>query len=163
MDEHGDKPFLFVGNGPYANRGCEAITKSSVRLIREFPYKKAPEPGEKVTVDIFKGIKYVDVAGLTKGRGFAGVIKRWKFAGGGDGHGSMFHRQPGSIGSSSFPSRVLRGLRMPGRYGNERVTVQNLTVVQVDSEQNLLMVRGAVPGFPGCYVYIRTSKKKKHA
>lgn len=136
---------------------------SPVRMIKEFSYAKPPKPGEKVTVDIFKEIKHVDVTGITKGRGFSGAMKRWNFRGGGDAHGSMFHRAPGSIGASSFPSRVLRGQRMAGRYGNERVTLQNLEVVKVDAERNLLLVRGAVPGHRGGYVWIQRSKKKIYA
>lgn len=134
-----------------------------VRMIRELPYTKSPQAGEKVTVDIFEKVKFVDVTGITKGRGFSGVVKRWSFRGGAKTHGSMFHRAPGSIGASSFPSRVLRGQRMAGRYGNERVTMQNLEVIKVDAERNLVLVRGAVPGHRGGYVVIQKAKKKSHA
>jgi large subunit ribosomal protein L3 len=131
-----------------------------VRIVREFSYDTKPEPGEKVTVEIFKGMKYVDVSGTTKGRGFTGVVKRWGFKGGPKSHGSMFHRAPGSIGASSFPSRVWKGMKMGGRYGNERVTVQNLEVIKVDPEKNLLLVRGAVPGHRKGYVLINRAVKK---
>jgi large subunit ribosomal protein L3 len=131
-----------------------------VRIVREFSYDTKPEPGEKVTVEIFKGMKYVDVSGTTKGRGFTGVVKRWGFKGGPKSHGSMFHRAPGSIGASSFPSRVWKGMKMAGRYGNERVTVQNLEVIKVDPEKNLLLVRGAVPGHRKGYVLISRAVKK---
>ena len=101
----------------------------------------------------------VDVSGTTKGRGFAGVIKRHGFSGGPGGHGSHFHRTPGSIGQSADPAKVYRGKRMPGRMGNERKTTQNLEVVQVDSEKNLLVIRGSVPGATGGVVFVKQSVK----
>ncbi len=131
-----------------------------VRVVREFAYDAKPEPGEKVTVEIFKDMKYVDVSGTSKGRGFTGVVKRWGFKGGPKSHGSMFHRAPGSIGASSFPSRVWKGMKMGGRYGNTRVTVQSLEVIKVDPEKNLLLVKGAVPGHRKGYVLIRRAVKK---
>ena len=97
----------------------------------------------------------MDVLGTSKGRGFAGVIKRHHFAGGAATHGSMFHRAPGSIGASAFPSRVLPGMRAAGHMGDERVTVQNVKVVRIQEQENLLLVRGAVPGRNGGYVIIR--------
>lgn len=130
------------------------------RIVREFAYDTKPEPGEKITVEIFKDMKYVDVSGTSKGRGFTGVIKRWGFKGGPKSHGSMFHREPGSIGASSFPSRVWKGMKMGGRYGNKRATAQNLEVIKVDPEKNLLLVRGAVPGHRKGYVLIRRAVKK---
>jgi len=114
--------------------------------------------GDKVLVDIFQGEKYVDVSGTSKGRGFAGVVKRHHFAGGPKSHGSMF-QIPGSIGSSAFPSRVFKGMRMSGHLGNVRVTVRNLRVVGIDLDDNLLMVEGAVPGPNGGYVVINKSVK----
>ena len=114
--------------------------------------------GDKVLVDIFQGEKYVDVAGTSKGRGFAGVVKRHHFAGGPKSHGSMF-QIPGSIGSSAFPSRVFRGMRMSGHLGNARVTTRNLRVVGIDLDDNLLMVEGAVPGPNGGYVVINKAGK----
>jgi len=114
--------------------------------------------GDKVLVDIFQGEKYVDVTGTSKGRGFAGVVKRHHFAGGPRSHGSMF-QIPGSIGSSAFPSRVFKGMRMSGHMGNARVTVRNLRVVGMDLDDNLLMVEGAVPGPNGGYVVINKSVK----
>ena len=101
--------------------------------------------GDKVLVDIFEGEKFVDVVGTSKGRGFAGVVKRHKFAGGAASHGSMF-QITGSIGSSAFPSRVFKGMRMSGHMGVDRVTVRNLRVLGVDNDENLLVVEGAVPG-----------------
>lgn len=110
--------------------------------------------GDKVLVDIFDGEKFVDVVGTSKGRGFAGVVKRHKFAGGPKSHGSMF-TIAGSIGSSAFPSRVFKGMRMAGHMGVQRVTVRNLRVLGIDLDDNLLMVEGAVPGPKGGYVEIR--------
>ena len=101
----------------------------------------------------------VDVIGISKGRGFAGLVKRHHFRGGDDSHGSMFHRAPGSIGASSFPSRVFPGMRMAGHMGTSRVTVRNLEVVEVDSEDNVLLVKGAVPGPNGGYVVVRRARK----
>ena len=97
----------------------------------------------------------MDIVGTSKGRGFQGVIKRHGFGGGRATHGSMFHRAPGSIGQSAYPSRVFPGMRGPGQMGNKRITVKNLKVVQVDRERNLLVVRGAVPGAPGSLLQIR--------
>jgi len=115
--------------------------------------------GDRVLVDQFKPNDIVDVIGVSKGRGFAGFVKRHNFRGGDNTHGSMFHRAPGSIGASSFPSRVFPGQRMAGHMGNQRVTVRNLEVVQVDTEDNVLMVKGAVPGPKGSYVVVRRAKR----
>ena len=117
----------------------------------------ASNPGDKVMVDIFNAKELVHVIGTSKGRGFAGFVKRHHFRGGRATHGSMFHRAPGSIGSSAYPSRVLKGMRMAGHLGNERVTVQNLRVARIDQENNLLFVRGAVPGPAGGYLVVEKS------
>ncbi len=114
--------------------------------------------GDKVLVDQFAVDDYVDVIGTSKGRGFAGVHKRHHFGGGEGAHGSMFHRAPGSIGSSSFPSRVFKGMRAAGHMGASRVTVRNLRVVQVLPEDNALLVEGAVPGPNGGYVMVRKAR-----
>jgi large subunit ribosomal protein L3 len=114
--------------------------------------------GDKVLVDVFAVNEYVDVTGVSKGRGFAGVHKRHHFGGGGGSHGSMFHRAPGSIGASAWPSRVLKGTRAAGHMGAGRVTVRNLRVVQVLPEENTLLVEGAVPGPQGGYVVVRKAK-----
>jgi large subunit ribosomal protein L3 len=111
--------------------------------------------GDRVQADIFQADERVNVIGTSKGRGFAGVIKRHHFAGGRATHGSMFHRAPGSIGQSAYPSRVLKGVRMPGRMGTDRVTVRGLRIAQVDEEKNLLFLKGAVPGPNGGYIIIR--------
>jgi large subunit ribosomal protein L3 len=115
--------------------------------------------GDKVLVDQFKPKDKVDVVGISKGRGFAGVVKRHHFRGGEGSHGSMFHRAPGSIGASSFPSRVVPGMRMGGHMGHAQVTVRNLEVIDVDTEDNVLAVKGAVPGPNGGYVLVRRAKK----
>ncbi len=115
------------------------------RFLREFR-ATGLEQGQDVTVEIFKKGEMVSVTGVSKGKGFAGVMKRHKFAGGPGGHGSMFNRAPGSIGSSAWPSRVWPGKKLPGHMGAATVTVKNITVVDVRPDQNLLFVRGAVPG-----------------
>ena len=124
---------------------------------------EAAEPldiGAEIKVDIFKEGDVVDVMGHSKGRGFTGVIKRWGFKGGRATHGSMFHRAPGSIGASAYPSRVIKNMKMAGQYGNERVTILNLRVVGVEPEKNLLLVRGAVPGAKNSLVFVRRAVKK---
>ena len=131
------------------------------RVLREFRVDSDSElkSGDELRSDIFEVGDRVDVSGTTKGRGFAGVIKRHGFSGGPGGHGSHFHRTPGSIGQSADPAKVYRGKRMPGRMGNERKTTQNLEVVQVDSEKNLLVIRGSVPGATGGVVFVKQSVK----
>ena len=106
-------------------------------------------------MDMFSVGEYVDVTGTSKGRGFAGVVKRHGFKGGRATHGSMFHRAPGSIGASANPSRVFKGQRLPGHMGNKRTTVQNLMVVGIRPEQNLLFIRGAVPGSKNSIVIVK--------
>ncbi len=134
------------------------------RQLREVP--PAPDadlsdlkPGAEVRVDIFAPGDLVDIAGTTKGKGFAGVQKRHGFKGGPATHGSNLHRAPGSIGQSADPSKVIKGKRMPGRMGRVRRTVQNIEVVRVDPEKNLLVVRGAVPGANGGYVEVKKCLK----
>ncbi|MFB3127506.1 MAG: 50S ribosomal protein L3 [Candidatus Acidiferrales bacterium] len=134
-----------------------------VRLLREFRLadgKDEAKAGDKVLVEeVFKPEDRVDVIGVSKGRGWAGVVRRYHFRGGNASHGSMFHRAPGSIGASSYPSRVWPGQRMAGQMGNKRATVRSLRVVKVDAEEHLLLVRGAVPGANGGYVLIQASTK----
>ena len=129
------------------------------RVRREVKVAKganAPAAGEQVLVGaIFAAGERVDVIATSRGLGFQGVVKRHHFAGGAATHGSMFHRAPGSIGASSYPSRVVKGMRAAGHMGSKRVTTRNLKVVKVDAENNLLIVRGAVPGASGGYVLIR--------
>ncbi|MBI4169062.1 MAG: 50S ribosomal protein L3 [Acidobacteria bacterium] len=131
------------------------------RRLKEFrllPGSEAPAVGDRVIVGLFKAKDRVDVIGVSKGKGFQGVMKRHHFRGGAASHGSMFHRAPGSIGSSAYPSRTFRGMRMGGRMGGDVVTVKNLEVLRVDGENNLLVVRGAVPGARGAYLAIRRSR-----
>jgi large subunit ribosomal protein L3 len=132
-----------------------------LRKMKEFAIrdeKAEVQIGQRFMVDLFNVKEKVDVIGISKGKGFAGVVKRHHFRGGAASHGSMFHRAPGSIGGSSYPSRVFPGMRAAGRMGNERVTVRNMTIVDVDAENNLLMVEGAVPGAPGSYIVVRKAK-----
>jgi large subunit ribosomal protein L3 len=132
------------------------------KFLREFRLNGGNgdlKAGDQVLVDQFKPKDKVDVVGISKGRGFAGVVKRHHFRGGEGSHGSMFHRAPGSIGASSFPSRVVPGMRMGGHMGNAQVTVRNLEVIDVDLEDNVLAVKGAVPGPNGGYVLIRRAKR----
>ncbi|MCX8027888.1 MAG: 50S ribosomal protein L3 [Thermodesulfovibrionales bacterium] len=121
----------------------------------EIPNETEVKAGDYIKVDIFEKGDKVSVSGITKGKGFQGVMKRHRFKGGPDSHGSMFNRAPGSIGASSFPSRVWRGQRMAGHMGNERTTVKNLTVIDVLPEQNLIMIKGALPGANNSIVEIR--------
>lgn len=117
--------------------------------------------GQTVTVDIFNDVKLVDVIGLTKGKGYAGVMKRWNFKGGLNTHGSTRHRPPGSISSNTDPARVIRGKKMAGRLGGERVTIKNIDVVKIDLKRNLLFLRGAVPGHKGSYLILDNAKLGK--
>ena len=128
---------------------------SEFRLI---PGGDDPAVGGTVLVSMFKVDDTVDIVGTSKGKGFQGVMKRHHFRGGAASHGSMFHRAPGSIGSSAYPSRTFRGMRGPGRMGGDKVTLKNLKVVRVDEEHNLLVVRGAVPGARGAFLTVRRAR-----
>jgi len=135
--------------------------KGFFRILREFRMDvEGAEPGQELNADMFAPGDYVDIVGTTKGKGFAGVVKRHGFGGGRATHGSMFHRAPGSIGASADPSRVFKGTRLPGHMGSERKTVQNLLVWAVRPEMNVIMVRGAVPGSRKGYVLIKQAVKK---
>ncbi len=127
------------------------------KILREFRFRTQAEvkEGDQFFVDIFQVGERVRVVGTSKGKGFAGVIKRWGFHGGKASHGSMFHRSPGSIGASAFPSRVVKGKKLPGQMGDQRITVKNLTVIEADRDNNLLVVKGTVPGARGGYVLIK--------
>jgi len=129
------------------------------RVLREFKKDGEVTEGQSVTVSMFKKGDWVDVIGISKGKGFQGVVKRHHYAGGPESHGSMFHRAPGSIGASSFPSRVWKGKSLPGHMGSERVTTQRLKVIESRPDEHLLFVRGAVPGAANGIVVIRKSKK----
>lgn len=139
--------------------GCEP--KRYVREFRTDGEEHGLQVGQQLTVDVFEEAPFVDVVGKTKGRGFSGPMKRHNFSGQRASHGvKRVHRHAGSIGMSADPSRVLKGTRMAGQYGNDRVTVQHLKVVRVDKENNMLLVKGAVPGPNGGYLMIRESTKK---
>ena len=134
------------------------------RIRREVALKAGADPmkpGDQVNVSIFADGERVDVTGTSRGKGFQGVVKRHHFKGGRATHGSMFHRAPGSIGASSYPSRVVKGMRMAGHMGSDRVTVRNLKVLRVDAENNLLMIEGAVPGGPNSILLIRKAVAAK--
>jgi len=136
------------------------------REVKLMPGGDDAKAGDQVLVSIFADGERVDVVGTGRGKGFQGVVRRHHFAGGAATHGSMFHRAPGSIGASSFPSRVVKGMRAPGRMGGGRVTIHNLKVLRVDPENHLLIVEGGIPGAPTGYVIIRkavTLKKVKVA
>ncbi len=153
-DKHVNKPMA----GHFAKAGV-----APMKYLREV---RVDDPsqynlGDQVTVEAFNEVKRVDVTGISKGKGFAGVMKRYNFGGGPGGHGSHFHRIPGSVGMCATPSRVLKGLRLPGHMGNERVTVRNLEVISVDTEQNLLLVKGAVPGGKGALVTVRQALSER--
>lgn len=136
--------------------------KGAFGVLQEMkvPTDSPLDAGTELHVDIFKEGDVVDVTGNSKGRGFTGVIKRWNFKGGRATHGSMFHRAPGSIGASAWPSRVIKNMKMAGHYGDEKVTILNLKVVGVQIEKNLLLVRGAVPGARNSFVFVRHAVKK---
>jgi len=130
------------------------------RVLREFRVEDGAEVkvGDRFSVELFAAGDRVRVTGISKGKGFQGVVKRHHFRGGAATHGSMFHRAPGSIGASAFPSRVLKGMRAGGHMGSDRVTVKNALVVRVDAGNNILVVRGSIPGAGGSYVVIRKKK-----
>ena len=151
------------GKDRLANRKAwEDRAINPVRCIKEFrDFSLEVNPGDSIGVDVFEAGDYVDVIGKTKGRGFQGVVKRWNFGGGRASHGSGgWRRRPGSIGAGSTPGYVIKGKQMPGHMGQANRTVQNLEVIQVLADDNLLLVKGAIPGAKGDYVVIREAKKK---
>lgn len=152
VEERGKKKANKPLTGHYSKSGTPPT-----RVLREFRFaeKQEVKEGDQFFVDIFQAGEKVDVVGTSKGKGFTGVVKRWGFRGGKASHGSMFHRAPGSIGASAYPSRVIKGKRLPGHMGNKRVTVRNLIVVEADKENNLLVIKGAVPGARGGYVLVK--------
>lgn len=159
--------FVEIGKTPRVNKPVEGhFRKAQVaptRVLKEFPYVEGESDvvsvGDQILVNqVFQPNDLVDVTGRTIGRGFQGVVKRHGFRGGAASHGSMFHRAPGSIGASAFPSRVFPGMRAPGHMGTNRVKARNLRVVEVDAEHHLLVVQGAIPGARGNYVYVARAK-----
>jgi large subunit ribosomal protein L3 len=147
-------------NKPRAGHFAKADVPPT-RILREFGISgdEGVEPGQTFTCEMFEQGEKVVITGKSKGRGFQGVMRRHGFGGGRATHGSMFHRAPGSIGQSAFPAKVLKGMRGPGQMGDQRVTVKGLEVVRVDAEQNLVLVRGAVPGAKGSLVEIKRVPK----
>jgi large subunit ribosomal protein L3 len=143
----------------------KAVNATPKRFLREFAVESSDEvkAGDIVTASVLDGVDYVDIIGITKGRGFQGVVRRFKMAGGPMTHGGHSKRRVGSIGCRSFPGRVHKGKRMPGHMGNVRVTTQNLKVVQLRASENLILVKGAVPGPAGALVEIRKALKKTKA
>ncbi|MBT3615609.1 MAG: 50S ribosomal protein L3 [Verrucomicrobia bacterium] len=151
------------GKARLANRkDWDARAITPIRRIKEFrDFSLDVKTGDSIGADVFEPGDYVDVIGKTKGRGFQGVVKRWNFGGGRGSHGSGgWRRRPGSIGAGSTPGHVIKGKHMPGHMGQASRTVQNLEIIQVQTDDNLLLVKGAIPGANGDYVVIRESKKK---
>ncbi|TFG64661.1 MAG: 50S ribosomal protein L3 [Spirochaetales bacterium] len=145
---------------PYKGQFKEGVSpKKELLEVRDFDGEH--KVGETLGLDIFEGIRKVDVSGITKGKGFQGVVKRHKFGGGRKTHGSKFHNAIGSVGASAFPSRTMKGLKMPGRMGGENFTVQNIVLVKIDLEKKVLLLRGAVPGPRNSMVLIRRAKKSE--
>ncbi len=145
---------------PVAGQYKEGITpKKHIVEIRDFSMECAV--GDSLGLELFDDFRYVDVVGTSKGKGFQGVMKRYNFGGGRATHGSKFHRAPGSTGMAAWPSRVIKGTKMPGRMGGERSTVQNLRIVKIDQDKNVMLVKGAVPGSRDSVVIIRQAKKRK--
>ena len=144
---------------PYAGQFPENI--APMKTIKEFrDFEKEVTPGEKLGAELFEGIRYVDVSGVSKGKGFQGVVRRFGFGGGRASHGSKFHREPGSTGQNTYPHRTFKNRKLPGRMGRENVTVQSLRVVKVDAEKQLILIRGAVPGNNKGLVVVRAAVKK---
>lgn len=144
---------------PEAGQFPEGVTpKRVVREMRDF----APEVsvGDSLGVSVLEGLRFVDVVAVSKGKGFQGVMKRWNFGGGRNTHGSKFHREPGSTGQCTWPHKTFKNVKMPGRMGRERVTVQNLRVVRIDAAEGAILVRGAIPGPRNCTVTVRGAVKK---
>jgi large subunit ribosomal protein L3 len=135
--------------------------RREMRLVAGAPGSEVPKVGDQVLASIFADGERVDIIGTGRGKGFQGVVKRHHFGGGAATHGSMFHRAPGSIGASSFPSRVVKGMRAAGRMGGGRVTIRNLKVLRVDAPNNLIVVEGGIPGAPTSYVIIRKAVAAK--
>jgi large subunit ribosomal protein L3 len=144
---------------PRAGQFPEGITpKKTVREFRDF--EKDVKAGDILGAELFEGCRYVDVTGISKGKGFQGVMRRWGFGGGRASHGSKFHREPGSTGQSTYPHKTFKNVKLPGRMGRERVTVLSLRLIKVDTEKQLLMIRGAVPGINKGLVFVRAAVKK---
>jgi len=144
---------------PYAGQFPENIPPQ--KTMREFrDFEKEVNPGDKLGAEVFEGIRYVDVIGVSKGKGFQGVVRRYGFGGGRATHGSKFHREPGSTGQSTYPHKTFKNVKLPGRMGREQVTVLSQRVVKVDKEKQLVLIKGAVPGVNKGLIVIRSAVKK---
>jgi len=144
---------------PYAGQFPENITP--LKIVREFrDFEKEVKDGDKLGAEILEGIRYVDVCGISKGKGFQGVVRRYGHGGGRASHGSKFHREPGSTGQSTYPHKSFKNVKMPGHMGNEQVTVLSLRVIKVDTEKQLMLIRGGVPGINKGLVIVRAAVKK---
>jgi len=144
---------------PYAGQFPENVPPQ--KTIREFrDFEKEVNTGDKLGAEIFEGIRYVDVTGVSKGKGFQGVVRRYGFGGGRATHGSKFHREPGSTGQSTYPHKSFKNVKLPGRMGREQVTVLSQRLVKVDTEKQLVLIKGAVPGVNKGLVVIRPAVKK---
>jgi large subunit ribosomal protein L3 len=145
---------------PYAGQFSENIApKGYWKAFRDF--EREVSVGDEIGVEIFEETRFLDVTATSKGKGFQGVVKRWGFHGGRSTHGSKFHREPGSTGQCTSPGRSFKNVKMPGRMGRERVTVQNLRIMKIDPELKVVMVRGAVPGKKDCTLVIKSAVKKE--
>jgi large subunit ribosomal protein L3 len=132
--------------------------KKRIRELRDF--EKEVAVGDSLGIEVLEGVRYVDVSGVSKGKGFQGVVRRYHFGGGRKTHGSKFHREPGSTGQSTYPAKTFKNVKLPGRMGREKVTVLSLRVIKTDPEKQLIMVRGAVPGINKGLVFVRAAVKK---
>ncbi|MDR3302640.1 MAG: 50S ribosomal protein L3 [Spirochaetaceae bacterium] len=149
-------------NKPDAGQYPEGIApKKHIKEFRDF--SKECKVGDVIGVELFEGCRYIDVTGISKGKGFQGVVRRYKFGGGRATHGSKFHREPGSTGQSTYPHKTFKNVKLPGRMGREQITTLSLKVVQLDKEKNLLLVNGAVPGVNKGLVLVRPAVKKQRA
>ena len=144
---------------PYAGQFPEDIApKKRLKELRDF--EKEVAVGDKLGIEVLEGIRYVDVSGVSKGKGFQGVVKRYGFGGGRKTHGSKFHREPGSTGQSTYPHKTFKNVKLPGRMGREKVTVLSQRVVKMDTEKQLILVKGAVPGINKGLVFVRAAVKR---
>ena len=145
---------------PYAGQFPENV--APVQHLKEFrDFDGEVKVGDEVGVELFESTRYLDVTATSKGKGFQGVMKRWGFHGGRSTHGSKFHREPGGTGQCTSPGRCFKNIKLPGRMGRERVTVQNLRIVKIDPELKVVMVRGSVPGNKDCALIIKSAVKKE--
>jgi large subunit ribosomal protein L3 len=143
----------------YAGQFPENIApKKRIREMRDF--EKEVAVGDSLGLEVLEGVRYVDVCGVSKGKGFQGVVRRWGFSGGNKTHGSKFHREPGSTGQNTSPAKTFKNKKLPGRMGREKVTVLSLRVVKTDTDKQLILVRGAVPGVNKGLVLVRAAVKK---